>query len=81
MDIWTLRTARGLDRPVVVGYMEKADLLLKEFNAMVKTWEESGEEDEKVWTPEEWSVAQQIKERVLAPGKRIWVNNPPWNEA
>jgi len=77
MDIWSLKGARGPDRPIVVEKMQKADAVLMEIYTIVKTWEAS----DKIWTAEEWKLAQNIKERILADGKRWWVNNPPWNEA
>jgi hypothetical protein len=76
MYIWSLKGARGPDRPLVVEKMEKADAVLMEIYTMVETWEEN----EKIWTAEEWELAQIIKERILGDGKRWWENNHPWNE-
>jgi hypothetical protein len=76
MEIWSLRRARRPDRPVVEEKMKKADAILTEIYTMVRTWEEN----DKLWTPEEWELAQDIKERILADGKRMWMENPPWNE-
>jgi hypothetical protein len=77
MFIWSLRDARGPDRPIVIEKMEKADAVLLEIYSMVETWEEN----DQVWTEEEWALAQKIKERLQAGGKRWWENNHPWNEA
>jgi hypothetical protein len=76
MDIWSLKGVRAPDRPLVVEKMEKADAVLMEIHTMVETWEENDE----IWTAEEWKLAQTIKERIQAEGKRWWANNPPWNE-
>jgi len=76
MEIWSLKGARGPDRPVVMEKMERADSVLMEIYTMVETWEEN----EKMWTPEEWRLAQRIREQVMKEGKRVWENNPPWNE-
>jgi hypothetical protein len=77
MFIWSLRGVRGPDRPLVTEKMEKADAVLMEIYAMVETWEEN----ERIWTAEEWKLAQKIKERILADGKKWWGSNYLWNEA
>jgi hypothetical protein len=76
IEIWSLKGARKPDRPIVEGKMEKADAVLMEIYNMVATWEEN----DKVWTPQEWELARDIKARILAEGKRQWKDNPPWNE-
>jgi hypothetical protein len=76
MYIWSLKGARGPDRHLVVEKMEKADAVLQEIHSIVDTWTEN----EKVWTREEWRLAMVIRERLKAPGKRQWTDNPPWNE-
>jgi hypothetical protein len=75
MHIWSLKGARGPDRPLVVEKMRKADAVLMDIYTMIETWEEN----DKIWTAEEWKLAQKIKERILAEGKIWWENNPPWN--
>lgn len=77
MHIWSLKGARAPDRPIVEADMEKADSVLQEIYAMVETWDEN----EADWTPQEWALASRIKEQVMKGGKRVWRNNPPWNEA
>jgi len=76
MEIWSLKGSRAPDRPVVIEKMEKADAVLMEIRAIVETWENGP-----VWTEEEWSLAQTIKERILKDNKRWWSNNPPWNDS
>ena len=75
MEIWSLKGARKPDQPIVEEMMEKADAILMEIYTMVETWEENG----KIWTPQEWELAQDVKRRILAEDKRWWENNPPWN--
>lgn len=76
MEIWSLKGVRKPDRPIVEEKMEMADAILMEIYAVVETWEEN----DKIWTPQEWVLAREVKERLLAEGKRWWKNNPPWNE-
>lgn len=76
IEIWSLKGARRPDRPIVEDKMEKADAVLMEIYNMVVTWEEN----DRIWTPQEWELAQDIKARILAGGKRQWKDNPPWNE-
>jgi len=77
MEIWSLRGARGPDRPFVIEKMVRADAILMEIYSMVETWEPN----DFLWTPNQWKLAQDIKERILKDNKRWWENNPPWNEA
>lgn len=74
--IWSLKGARGPDRPIVLEKMDKADAVLQQILTMVDTWEENN----KLWTPEEWILARRIKGMIQAEGKRWWADNPPWNE-
>lgn len=76
MYIWSLKGARGPDRPLVVEKMEKADAVLLEINNIVDTWTEN----DKIWTKEEWRLAVNIRDRVKEDKKRWWAGNPPWNE-
>lgn len=75
MYIWSKRRTRGANRDLIEEKMEKADAILAEINSRVDTWSQ----DERDWTPEEWNLAQSIKERIKASGKREWSGNPPWN--
>jgi hypothetical protein len=77
MYIWSVKGARGPDRDIVKEKMEKADAVLMEIYTKVESWEE----DEKVWTAAEWALAQKVKERILAEGKRWWADMPPWNDS
>lgn len=76
MYIWSLKGARGPDRHIVESNMEKADAVLREINNIVDNWSEN----DKVWTKEEWKSASLIRAKIKADGKRIWKDNPPWNE-
>src|SRR5271170_5003789 len=57
MEIWSLRGVKRPDRPIVEERMGKADAVLEEIYNMVATWEENS----KVWTPQEWELARDIK--------------------
>jgi hypothetical protein len=76
LEIWSLKGARKPNRPVVEEKMRKADAILTEIYNMVETWEEN----DKVWTQQEWELARDIKKRILEKGKRQWKDNPPWND-
>jgi hypothetical protein len=76
VEIWNLRKVRRPDRPIVQAKMAKSDALLEKIRIIVKAWDGT----ESSWTPHEWKQAQEIQTRILADGKRIWTNNPPWNE-
>jgi len=81
-EIWALRGARRPDRPLVIEKMEKADAVMLEISTIVETWKISNEDDtdEPTWTEKEWKLAEMVKERIFAEGKRSWGNNPPWND-
>jgi len=76
IQIWANRGYRKPDRPLVEKDMEEADAVLQEIMTMITSWEES----DIVWTSDEWKLAQEIKQRLLMDGKRMWAGNPPWNE-
>jgi hypothetical protein len=76
IEIWSLRGARRPNWYIVEDMMEKADAVLMDIHDMVATWEEN----DGIWTPQEWELAQDIKARILAEGKRPWKDNPPWSE-
>lgn len=74
VEIWSLKGARGPDRPIVLEKMAKSDAVLQEIYAMIYGWDGAD------WSPDEWKLAQRIKERLELDNKRKWENNPPWNE-
>jgi hypothetical protein len=76
MEIWSLKGARKSNRPIVEEKMGRADAILMEIYSMVETWEEN----DKVWTTQEWELARDVRKRILEKGKRQWKDNPPWNE-
>jgi hypothetical protein len=76
IEIWSLKRARGPDRPIVEIMMERADAVLTEIYRMVDTWDENNN----LWSRQEWELARDVKERIFADGKRWWKNNPPWND-
>ncbi|QDS69845.1 hypothetical protein FKW77_000194 [Venturia effusa] len=76
VEIWSYRRVRRVDRGIVEDLMAKADAVLVEIQAMVTAWQGT----EKLWTGPEWIKAQEIRDRLLADGKRQWLSNPPWND-
>jgi len=74
--IWARRGVRKPDRPLVEKKIEEADALLEEILSVVKGWEEG----DNIFNADKWQLAEQIKERLLRHGKRLWANNPPWFE-
>jgi hypothetical protein len=76
MEIYRLKDVRGPDRPFVEKKMQRSDAVLAEIWAIVSTWEDNPE----IWHKKEWELAVEVRERLFAEGKRLWVNNPPWND-
>jgi hypothetical protein len=73
MDIWSMRGIGVADRNVVEKKMAKSDEILHLIRSRVENWSaESG------WDELEWEYAAEVKERLLADGKRIWADDPPW---
>jgi len=72
MEIYRLRNISYSNRDVVMARMEKSDEILQKIYSVIETWSpESFDETE-------WDRATEVKERLLAPGKRIWAVDPPW---
>lgn len=77
MAIWADRKVRGPLRPDVEVMMEQADAALLEILTIVRTWEDNSNG---AWKEHEWKLASEVKERLEADGKSMWVGNPPWEE-
>lgn len=77
MAIWADRKVRGPLRPDVEVRMEQSDAALFEILTIVGTWENNSHG---TWKEHEWKLANEVKERLEADGKRIWAGNPPWEE-
>jgi len=75
VEIWNLRNVRGPDRPVVLEKMEKADAVLRTILETMNAWEDTRDS----WTAEEWEKIAEVYERIRAPGKRWWMEEPPWS--
>jgi hypothetical protein len=73
-EIWRRRDIRGPMRPEIIKKMQRSDAVLAEIQAIVATWEESPG----TWDKKEWELAAEVRDRLLAEGKRKWENNPPW---
>ncbi|ORY13861.1 hypothetical protein BCR34DRAFT_253151 [Clohesyomyces aquaticus] len=77
LEIWELRNARRPDRWIVDVKMEKADAVVSEIMAMVVVWERREDGD---WNDDEWERVQEIRERLMSGGIRIWANESIWTE-
>jgi hypothetical protein len=77
VEIWTLRGVRGPDRPVVMEKMERADAVLTTIMETIESWEDTRDS----WTADEWEKIGQVYDRLKAPGKRWWREEPPWPAA
>lgn len=67
------------NQPLWQKKMAQSDAILLEIQGKVSKWENT--EYASGWTNEEWEMAKEIKERLLAPGKRHWAEDPPWSKA
>ena len=74
IEIWALRNIRQRDRDIVKRKMEIADAVLLKIFVIVRAWEGT----ERLWTNHDWEKAKEIRSRLLAKGKRCWMDNPPW---
>jgi len=74
VEIWNLRNVRGPDRPVVIEKMEKADAVLRTILETMDAWKDTHDS----WTDEEWEKIGEVYDRIRAPGKRWWMEEPPW---
>ena len=77
MAIWADRKVRGPLRPDVEVKMEQADAALLEILTIVGAWEDNSNG---AWNEHEWKLASEVKEKLEADGKRMWVGNPPWED-
>jgi hypothetical protein len=74
IEIWALRKVGKRDRDIVERKMEIADAVLLKIFTIVHAWEGT----ERLWTEDDWEKAKEIRSRLLAEGKRWWMDNPPW---
>ena len=73
MLIYRLRNISLSNRDVVIKRMDKSDEILQKIRSIVEIWNPNSFDET------EWTYAQQVKERLLADGKRIWATDPPWS--
>jgi len=78
IELWGLRSAREPDRPKVLEKMVVADAIMEDIMTTISTWENQQDGN---WDEEEWERVQEIKERLLTGGMRVWEGNPPWADA
>jgi hypothetical protein len=75
-EIYQLRYLRSSDRPIALEKMQRSDALLAEIREVIGRWDGLQE----TVTEEEWRLLRDVKNRLLADNKRIWKDNPPWND-
>lgn len=78
IQIHSERFLRPRDRDITQAKIRKADALLCKIQRTVISWDkpeyfEHGTGD--------YEAFQEVAERVLKPGKRDWLNEPPWSNA
>jgi hypothetical protein len=78
MIIWRNRNDVEANRPLWQRTMVQSDAILLEIQGKVTKWDNT--DNASGWTSEEWEMAKEIKERLLAPGKRNWAEDPPWSK-
>lgn len=78
VEIWRLRNARRPDRWIVEGKMERADAVVQEIMAMVRCWENQVDGS---WDDDEWERVQEIRDRLVNGGVRIWAEKPLWTDS
>jgi len=76
--VWNARDVLEANRPNVEKKMIQSNAILQDIQSRVQKW--SGEDPASGWTPEEWKLAQEVKTRLLAPGKRDWIKEPLWSK-
>lgn len=74
MEIYRMRTYTEANRDLVEKRMVKSDEVLQKIRSIVEVWSPATFDESGI----EWVVAEQVKERLLADGKRIWATDPPW---
>jgi hypothetical protein len=72
MQIYRLRNRTAANRDVVIKLMVKSDEILQKIRSIVEIWNPASFDET------EWPYAEQVKERLLADGKRIWATDLPW---
>ena len=75
MEIWRRKDESRSNRDLIQKLMVKSDEVLANIRSRVERWNEG---EAFGFEPEEWELAKEIKARLLADGKRIWGDEPPW---
>jgi hypothetical protein len=75
VQIWGERFLRERDRDVTEVKIRKADALMNKIRRTVIAWN-----DPQYFSPYtgDYEAFQEIARRIHSPGKRDWVNEPPW---
>ena len=76
VEIWTLRSVRARDRPLVMEKMRRADAALGKIRRIVVSFDNPKYFE----SPTDYKKLQEIKERIMEEGKRNWTQHPPWED-
>jgi hypothetical protein len=76
LKIWSLRKVGSHNRKVVEADMNRADAMLLSIKARILSMDSRDYFN----TDGEYQMFKQVKDRVMADGKREWIKNPPWDE-
>ncbi len=76
LDIWGARSVTQASYSDVRESMNKSDEILRKIKQLVEMYDQRAlfEKDS------DWDKFQDIKVRIMKPGKAHWENNPPWND-
>ncbi|KAH0548625.1 hypothetical protein GP486_007831, partial [Trichoglossum hirsutum] len=77
IKIWQLRDAQHHDRPVIKEIMRRSDATLIKIRHTIESWDRRDIFD----SDDDWAKFKDIQFRVTTGRKRIWTENPPWNDA
>jgi hypothetical protein len=76
VEIWSQRQCHERDRVYVETKMRRSDAALLKIMGIVKEYDRR-----EVWkTEQEWLKLKEIKLRLEEGGKRLWAQNPPWDD-
>lgn len=76
LEIWNLRNVRPRDRHLVEDKMKKADAALGKIRRVVQSFDSQ----DYFTSQSDYAKLQEIKTRIMAEGKRNWMQDPPWGE-
>lgn len=76
IKIWNKRYCHTEDRPLIEGFMRRADAALLRIRSTVEAWDNA-----EAWKfPADWRRLKDIRAKLDADGKRMWAEHPPWED-